>query len=198
MTSAIKDHELDYDAPGWFHSSDGWYWRRCADGSVAIVRRIQEPDDRGARIYRITAAHRLTASQWASIVAHASARGETGETFRAALAFHEGEPVRKPEIAELAFDLWRIKHTPPFQQSSDQEARDLAELRQIWTEDLDDDERAAWEAAAAARIEREPAAPAPDPAEDSYQAAVTVYRQSRALELDDTLDERPARKEEQR
>jgi len=102
--------------------------------------------------------------------------------------------VWKPEIADLAFDLWRIKHTPPFQQSSDQEARDLAELRQIWTEDIDDDERAAWEAVAAARIEREPApAPAPDPAEDSYQAAVTVYRQARALELDDTLDERPGK-----
>jgi len=133
VTSAIKDHELDADAPGWIHTGDGWSWRRCADGSVAIVRRIQEPDDGGAQIYRITAAHRLPAGIWASVVSSVSARGSTSETFREALAFHEAS-------AEPA------------------------------------------------------AAPAPDPAAASYDAAVTAYRQSRALEVDDTLDERPGEK----
>jgi len=132
VTSAIKDHELDADAPGWIHSSDGWYWRRCENGDVAIVRRIQEPDDRGAQLYRITAAQRVDESTWTSIVAHVSAHGETIETFRSARALHHGDVSS-------------------------------------------------------------PAAPAPDPAEDSYQAAVTVYRQARALELDDTLDERPGK-----
>jgi hypothetical protein len=32
----------------------------------------------------------LSPSQWASIVSHVSARGETGETYRAALSVHQG------------------------------------------------------------------------------------------------------------
>lgn len=124
LDTARAGRELDADAPGWIHSHDGWYWRRCENGDVAIVRRIQEPDDT-AKVHRITAAHRLPAGIWASIVSYVSARGETSETFREALAFHNAPPA--------------------------------------------------------------------DPAAASYEAAVDTYKAARALELDDTLDERPGR-----
>lgn len=64
---------------GQFHTHDGWYWNRTADGSVRIV--VQPP---GGGSYE----HVLTASEWASVVSHVSARGETGETWKAALEFH--------------------------------------------------------------------------------------------------------------
>jgi hypothetical protein len=59
------------------HSGDGFYFRRETDGSVRV---------------RVTAQRETTlaANEWASVVAAVSARGDDGETFRAALALHEG------------------------------------------------------------------------------------------------------------
>lgn len=58
-----------------YHASDGLYFRRLRNGGVEIQatgRRLVE----------------LTANTWASAVASVSARGETGDTYRAALLFH--------------------------------------------------------------------------------------------------------------
>jgi hypothetical protein len=64
---------------GWMHSHDGWYWSRTPDGGVEISTAVDP---------RVT--HRLPSSSWASIVAHVSAAGETGDTYRAAFKFHQG------------------------------------------------------------------------------------------------------------
>lgn len=61
-----------------FHAHDGWYFERLDDGSVKI----------SAAVDRCTEVIILTASDWASITAAVSARGETSETYQAAVAFH--------------------------------------------------------------------------------------------------------------
>lgn len=71
---------MTVDSPG-FHAREGWYFRREDDGSV----RILAPDSLGAGAHQLVA---LDASTWASVVASVCARGETGETYRAALDFH--------------------------------------------------------------------------------------------------------------
>jgi len=63
-----------------FHSRENWFFKRLPGGSVRIAS-ATEP----AR------AVVLGASTWASAVASVSAAGETGETYRAALAFHGEE-----------------------------------------------------------------------------------------------------------
>lgn len=78
-----------------FHSKDGLYFQRRDDGSVDIShwlsgiantgRADQQPCDVLNRSWR------LTASEWASVVASVSQDGENGETWKAALDFH-GEP----------------------------------------------------------------------------------------------------------
>lgn len=61
-----------------FHAHDGWYFERMEDGSVKVSAAV----DRCAEVII------LTASDWASINASMSSRGETSETYQAALAFH--------------------------------------------------------------------------------------------------------------
>jgi hypothetical protein len=58
-----------------FHWRDGTYFKRLDDGSVNVT----------SDAFAFT----IPASEWASIVAAVSRRGETGETFRAALGFHD-------------------------------------------------------------------------------------------------------------
>lgn len=58
-----------------FHAHSGQYFRRLDDGRVEIR------NSDGVFV--------CDASTWASVVASVSARGETGETYRQALDFHQ-------------------------------------------------------------------------------------------------------------
>lgn len=69
---------MGLDSPG-FHAHSGWFFRREPDGSV----RILAPDSQAT--HQVVT---LDANTWASVVASVSDTGETGETFRAALAAH--------------------------------------------------------------------------------------------------------------
>ena len=67
---------------GEFHARDGVIFKRDAGGGVVISKAGAEFGEREIILD-------LTGSAWASIVAHVSARGETGDTYREALEFHE-------------------------------------------------------------------------------------------------------------
>ena len=67
---------------GEFHARDGVIFKRDAGGGVVISKAGAEFGDREIILD-------LTGPAWASIVAHVSARGETGDTYREALEFHE-------------------------------------------------------------------------------------------------------------
>ena len=58
---------------GEFHANDGVIFRRDRDGGVTVLKAGESFGERETLV-------ELTASAWASIVAHVSARGETGET----------------------------------------------------------------------------------------------------------------------
>lgn len=68
---------------GPFHWRDGWHWQGLEDGTVEVWH----GDESGPSADAL----RIPATEWASIVAHVSARGETGETYYQALRFHGGE-----------------------------------------------------------------------------------------------------------
>ena len=65
--------------PGQFHTHDGWLFERTENGGVKMTASN-------------VPVHELTAEAWTSIVAHVSARGEDGATYREALDFHNREP----------------------------------------------------------------------------------------------------------
>jgi hypothetical protein len=65
-----------------FHHRNGWYFLRLPSGSVRI--RI-ERDGVGRDVVHI-----IPAPEWASIVAHVSKWGETGDSFSSAQTFHGG------------------------------------------------------------------------------------------------------------
>ena len=69
-----------------FHSRDGFFFSRGRDGDVQV--RVGARTDASHTV----ASTVLTASEWASVVAAVSARGETGETWREALDSHEALP----------------------------------------------------------------------------------------------------------
>lgn len=69
-----------------FHARDGWYFRREPDGAVHITA----PDSAGPGASQVVT---LGPDTWASVVASASQRGETAETFAQAQAFHRGEAM---------------------------------------------------------------------------------------------------------
>jgi hypothetical protein len=73
----------------WFHSHDGWCWRRAEDGGVEIAPDMDDPslieESPPAFVFK------LSGSEWASVVAHVSEGGETGESYRRVLEFHDGE-----------------------------------------------------------------------------------------------------------
>jgi hypothetical protein len=64
---------------GYYHWRDGIYFRRNDDGSVRVASQTH------AILFDVPP------NEWASIVAHVSAKGETGEAFARAQAFHAGE-----------------------------------------------------------------------------------------------------------
>lgn len=64
-----------------YHAKDGLRFDRMEDGSV-LVTYPHAPND--GEVY-------LDADTWASVVAAMSSGGETGETFRRALALHMGD-----------------------------------------------------------------------------------------------------------
>jgi hypothetical protein len=62
-----------------FHANDGWYFERQEDGSVKI----------SAAVSRSAETITLKPAEWASVVTAVSARGETSETYQAALRLHD-------------------------------------------------------------------------------------------------------------
>lgn len=72
---------------GDYHARDGWHFRRNPDATVTI--HVADSGDNPQGDAREVTLDRHT---WASAVASVSGSGETGEAYRAALAFH-GEPV---------------------------------------------------------------------------------------------------------
>lgn len=65
-----------------FHWRNGWYFKRQPDGSV-MVRQFH--DEAGSQIAIELV---IPASEWASIMASVSARGDTAEAFYGAVEFH--------------------------------------------------------------------------------------------------------------
>jgi hypothetical protein len=69
-----------------FHSKDGWFFERAANGAVHIVKTDGKVG--GPTLAEVA----LTAETWASVVASVSEQGETRETWMQALEFHMGDP----------------------------------------------------------------------------------------------------------
>jgi hypothetical protein len=88
MSDQTYKHEIDL---GDFHETDGWYFKRLPNGAVRI--RI---DGYGE--------HVMQPFSWASVVAHVSHSGETGQTYQAALDFHQRCPT-------CGFDFAHTQHT---------------------------------------------------------------------------------------
>lgn len=82
MTPPRRHSRLPSGDPPMYHIESGIYIERMADGGVRIFR---ETGTEKADLFRVAG------SVWASMVAHVSAHGETGETYWAALGFHEGK-----------------------------------------------------------------------------------------------------------
>jgi hypothetical protein len=63
-----------------FHVRDGWFFSRDDESTPpgAVTVRVQDGPT-----------FTLAPHEWASVVASVSAHGETGETYRAALDFHQ-------------------------------------------------------------------------------------------------------------
>lgn len=71
-----------------FHAQGGWFWKRNEDGSVSFEKRAPA---RFEGTYQLVASGTIEAGVWASIVATVSARGETSDTWREALEFHNNK-----------------------------------------------------------------------------------------------------------
>ncbi len=65
---------------GWFHVSNGLYFRRTDDGSVEVGR--------GPGFDDVEVIQTIDPSSWASVVSSMCARGENHLTYTEALAFH--------------------------------------------------------------------------------------------------------------
>lgn len=68
--------------PGEYHWRHGWHFKRL-DGGVVRIRLLIDGHPVAAQEFLIPP------NEWASIVSHVSARGETGATFQAACDFHD-------------------------------------------------------------------------------------------------------------
>lgn len=68
-----------------YHSRDGLYFERDNYGNVT-VRTMDRPAHKKV-LFEVT----LPPSEWASAVASMSKAGETGESFRAALDYHQAD-----------------------------------------------------------------------------------------------------------
>jgi len=73
---AKKENEM-------FHLKDGWFFERQNNGGVKILKRATARDESPVVSEVI-----IDDAGWASIVASVSHRGETGDTWREALKFH--------------------------------------------------------------------------------------------------------------
>lgn len=74
---------------GEFHNREGWYYKRIDDkGTVRIRKRASAHEDAP-----VVAEIEIPENEWASIVAHVTAGGETGASWRAAREFHAGKCV---------------------------------------------------------------------------------------------------------
>ena len=75
-----------------FHSNNGLYFERQEDGSVVVEHWLHGAANAGradqATVNVLDRRWKMTAAEWASVVASVSAQGETGETHRQALDFH--------------------------------------------------------------------------------------------------------------
>lgn len=69
---------------GAFHWRDGWFFQRLNDGCVLMT-----VPSCGQQV--------IPPNEWASIVAHVSTWGETGESWKAASDFHNGTGIQRPE-----------------------------------------------------------------------------------------------------
>lgn len=65
---------------GWFHVSDGLFFRRVEDGAVEIGR--------GPDFDNVEVIQTIGPSSWASVISSVCARGETYFTYGEATAFH--------------------------------------------------------------------------------------------------------------
>lgn len=76
-----------------FHANNGLYFERHADGSVTVSHWLRGAANAGRAdqqpVNVLDREWNLTASEWASVIATVSARGESGETHTEALLFHE-------------------------------------------------------------------------------------------------------------
>jgi hypothetical protein len=70
---------------GNFHNRDGWYFKRLEDGSVRIQKTTTAHVDAPVEYE-----HVIPENEWASIVAHVSVGGETGDSYQEAREFHAG------------------------------------------------------------------------------------------------------------
>jgi hypothetical protein len=84
---------------GEFHNRDGWYFTRLTDGAVRIRKTVAARADSP-----VEHEHVIPANEWASIVAHVSARGEAGDTYTEASDFHAGRSLLTDvrEFAQIA------------------------------------------------------------------------------------------------
>lgn len=80
------------------HAREGFCFERTADGSVRVQKvlygKSPSPVDPNAQSVEVVLSEAtIPANEWASVVAHVSRAGESGETFQAALHFHGDERV---------------------------------------------------------------------------------------------------------
>lgn len=76
-----------------FHANNGLYFERKQDGSVVVSHWLHGAANAGrvdqATVDVLDRQWTLTASEWASVMANVSARGESGATHTEATLFHE-------------------------------------------------------------------------------------------------------------
>lgn len=76
-----------------FHANNGLYFERLPDGGVRVSHWLHGAANAGradqASVQVLDRSWHLSASEWASVMASVSARGESGETHTEATLYHE-------------------------------------------------------------------------------------------------------------
>jgi hypothetical protein len=97
---------------GLFHLREGFYFRRNEDGTVTIMyRQPMHPDSGGATQYpHLTAEITVPATEFASVMATVSARGETYETWQEAVSYLDTNttPSLEDRLESVLADLKKI------------------------------------------------------------------------------------------
>lgn len=91
-SAAHKQEQENQNMQG-FHWREGWYFDRLPNGDVHLKKDANHSSE-AFPFVDVT----IPASEWASIVSSVSAAGETGDTYRAALAFHQGQLTAKSAL----------------------------------------------------------------------------------------------------